>query len=398
MADGDRARGGEGRVPAAEQDRHGVRVDVGDRGVGASVQVEVRGLGGAGARPDPCGRAQEVLEAPVPPAAKDAQVRAVLVHDREIQRAVAVEIRGQAAVGPRALARAGAGGHHLELFEVEGGGRAARPELERVPARLEERSVLRPDPLPKEDRHHLAGRPGAPGPERHRAVAVPELVAARGRPAAAPEGMEGARADRRAIDGTIEPHRHRCVRGRSQRVRGRLDRDDGERRPGRRGAGLAAAGRGQEQQGEGQGARGGMEEVRGHGAAIMDQRERPSRPVPERHRRRATSLRGRRGRRGTSPSALSATSAVNEVRRLRASEGLPSRGDRRGVDGRRDADGVVDVLLGQPAREHHLLVRAHAVLAAVDGAHRQAEQLEVDACCEAGWARRFMRRRAGFSA
>ena len=70
------------------------------------------------------------------PVAEDAQVGAVLVHDREVQRSVAVEVRGQAAVGARALARARARRHHLERLEVEGRGRAARPELERVPTRL----------------------------------------------------------------------------------------------------------------------------------------------------------------------------------------------------------------------------------------------------------------------
>src|SRR5580698_5196278 len=56
---------------------------------------------------------------------------------------------------------------------------------------------------------------------------------------------------------------------------------------------------------------------------------------------------------------------------------------RRSLDDRRDPDGVVHLVLGEAAGQDRLLVRLHAALAAVDGAHRQAEELEVDLA--AGW-------------
>lgn len=52
-------------------------------------------------------------------------------------------------------------------------------------------------------------------------------------------------------------------------------------------------------------------------------------------------------------------------------------GHGRRVDRRRDADGVVDVVFRQSVAEHGRLVRAHAGFTVVDGADREAEQLEV---------------------
>src|SRR5581483_5769993 len=51
--------------------------------------------------------------------------------------------------------------------------------------------------------------------------------------------------------------------------------------------------------------------------------------------------------------------------------------DGRGIDHRRDAHDIVDLILAEAAVNDHLLVRAHAHLAAVDRAHRQTEEFEV---------------------
>src|SRR5215813_1376312 len=51
--------------------------------------------------------------------------------------------------------------------------------------------------------------------------------------------------------------------------------------------------------------------------------------------------------------------------------------DRRSMDRRRDPHGVVHLVLRQAPFQHHLLVRSQAGLAAVDGADRQREQLEI---------------------
>src|SRR5262247_2870557 len=58
-------------------------------------------------------------------------------------------------------------------------------------------------------------------------------------------------------------------------------------------------------------------------------------------------------------------------------ERLHLESDRDAVEGRRNPDRVVDEVLGEPALEHHPLVGADAALAAVDRAHREAEELEV---------------------